>query len=90
MDFIGGSNRKICLFGESAGAMAAHDLLISEKNYLFDRIILQSASTYSDLTYREPEDAFRLSKDFANQVGCLPNNTNSTNAELGKLNNIHL
>ena len=52
--------------------MSMHYLLISKKNHLFNRSIFQSASSYSDLTYRTPEDSFKLTKDFAEKVGCLP------------------
>ena len=62
LDLFGGSRKKISLFGESAGAMSIHYLLISEKNYLFNRVLLQSSSAYLDLAYRTPEDSYMLSK----------------------------
>lgn len=58
------------LFGESAGAMSIHDLLLSEKSYLFSRAILQSSSSYSDLTYRKPSEALKVSLRLAELVGC--------------------
>ena len=101
LDLFGASRSKVCLFGESAGAMSMHYLLISEKNYLFNRLIFQSASSYSDLTYREPKDSFELTKDFASKVGCLPqfdsakqrdleNERSSSNPLKIKLNTLNL
>jgi len=70
MEQFGGSNRKVCLFGESAGAFSLEALLASEKNNLFNRIVMQSASAHLDLSYTKPENSLLLAKYFANLVGC--------------------
>ena len=81
MKFFGGKN--ICLFGESAGAMSLQLLLQVEKSYLFNRLILQSSSSYLELAYRKPPDAFKVTLQLAEKVGCLhqttPPNKNSLN-----------
>jgi carboxylesterase type B len=61
----------VCLFGESAGAIMIHDLLLSEKSYLFNRAVFQSASGYMDTAFREPANALHVSLSFAEKVGCL-------------------
>ena len=80
LEWMGGASDEVCVFGESAGAMAIHDLLVGEKGRLFDRAILQSATSYSDLTYREPRDAFRLSADLGEKAGCVVLNETSREA----------
>lgn len=59
------------MFGESAGAMSLHYLMLSEKANLFKRLIFQSSSSYSDLTYRPPSDAYRISLRLAERLNCL-------------------
>jgi carboxylesterase type B len=71
VDYFGGLTSNICLFGESAGAMSLHYLLLSEKRNLFNRVILQSSSSYSDLTYHSPKDSYQVWLSYAERVGCL-------------------
>lgn len=71
LDFFGGLTSSICLFGESAGAMSLHHLMLTEKRDLFNRVILQSSSSYSDLTYRSPSETYQVWLSFAEKVGCL-------------------
>lgn len=59
------------MFGESAGAMSLHYLMLTDKAHLFKRLIFQSSSSYSDLTYRPPSDAYRISLRLAERVNCL-------------------
>jgi carboxylesterase type B len=71
VDYFGGLTSNICLFGESAGAMSLHYLMLSEKRNLFNRVILQSSSSYSDLTYHSPRDSYQVWLSYAERVGCL-------------------
>lgn len=87
LTYFGGSYNDMCLFGESAGAMSLHLLLLSNKNHIFNRAIFQSSSSYLDTSYRSKYDAYKLSLSFAEKVGCIktsssasaPNSNNSTN-----------
>ncbi|CAF1073759.1 unnamed protein product, partial [Brachionus calyciflorus] len=78
LDFFGGSPDKVCLFGESAGSMSIHFLLLTNKSNIFNRGILQSLSSYSDIGFRTPEEAFRVSLQFAQKVGCLTIDENNS------------
>lgn len=69
--YFGADENAICLFGESAGAMSLHYLMLTDKAHLFKRLIFQSSSSYSDLTYRPPSDAYRISLRLAERVNCL-------------------
>ena len=60
-------------FGESAGAMIIHNLLLSEKRDLFNRAILESSSSYIVNAYRNKEDSMQLAIHFAEKVGCIVN-----------------
>ena len=83
--FFGGSMTDLCLFGESAGAMSLHYHLLSDKNYLFNRLIFQSSTSYSDLTYRSPSDSYILNIKFAELVGCWPEQNQSLIACLRRM-----
>ena len=69
--YFGGSMENMCIFGESAGAMSLHLLLISNKKHLFNRAIFQSSSSHLDLSYRNKYDAYKVSLSYAEKVGCL-------------------
>jgi carboxylesterase type B len=71
LDYFGGLTSNVCLFGESAGAMSLHYLMLSEKRTLFNRVVLQSSSSYSDLTYHSPKDSYQVWLSYAERVGCL-------------------
>jgi hypothetical protein len=71
LDFFGGFTQNVCLFGESAGAMSLHHLLLTKKNHIFNRVILQSSSSYSDLSHRTPSDSYQVWLNYAEKVGCL-------------------
>ncbi len=87
LELFGGSDKKVCLFGESAGAFSLEALLVSEKNHLFSRIVMQSASAHLDLAYTKPEDSLLLGKYFANKVGC--NSTDSNGNYITNKKNFH-
>ena len=80
LKYFGGSNENMCVFGESAGAMSLHLLLISNKKHLFNRAIFQSSSSFLDQSYRNKYDAYKMSLSFAEKVGCLkrPRNKKSS------------
>lgn len=71
LELFGGSPKDLTLFGESSGAMSLHYLLLSKKNQLFNRVIFQSVSAYTDTAYKTPEVSFLSTKEFAKKVGCL-------------------
>jgi len=77
LKYFGGSNENMCIFGESAGAMSLHLLLISNKKHLFNRAIFQSSSSYLDQSFRNKYDAYKLSLSFAEKVGCFKRSRNS-------------
>jgi len=80
LKYFGGSNENMCVFGESAGAMSLHLLLISNKKHLFNRAIFQSSSSYLDQSYRNKYDAYKISLSFAEKVGCLKRPRNKKNS----------
>lgn len=51
--------------------MSLHYLMLTNKAHLFKRLIFQSSSSYSDLTYRPPQDAYRISLRLAERLQCL-------------------
>lgn len=75
LDYFGASKTSVCLFGESAGSMSIHFMLLSNQSHLFNRGIFQSTSAFSDITYRTSKEAYRVSLSFAQKVGCLEINT---------------
>jgi carboxylesterase type B len=77
LKYFGGSNENMCIFGESAGAMSLHLLLISNKKHLFNRVIFQSSSSYLDQSFRNKYDAYKLSLSFAEKVGCYKRSRNN-------------
>lgn len=83
LELFGGSQTDLTLFGESAGAMSIHYLLLGKKNNLFNRVIFQSVSAYTETAIQTPEQSFLQTKELAELVGCLPS-FNKTN-ELKKL-----
>ncbi len=74
--FFDASSKNLCLFGESAGGISVHYHLNSRKNHTFNCAILQSGTALFDLAYREPQDALRVSLEFARIVNCTHDNLN--------------
>ena len=86
LTYFGGSSSKVCLFGESSGSMSLHNLLLSDKSSLINRVIFQSSSSYQEFSYRKPQDALKVTHRFIQSIGCLdddyeqqqPLNTNTS------------
>ena len=71
VDFFGGLYNNLCLFGESAGAMSIRMLMFSKKNYLFNRVILES---FYNVSYRSPQEVYTRSINYLKNTNCLPSN----------------
>ena len=90
LKFFGGSMSSLTMFGESAGSVSLHYHLLAEKNHLFNRVIFQSASGYLEYGYRSPEDAQKVSLNFAEKCGCLKKILSDPKLNenlIGKINN---
>jgi acetylcholinesterase len=68
VNFFGGLDDNICLFGESAGAESIINLMFSKKNYLFNRVILESPYNVS---HRTPSEVYARSINYLKLTGCV-------------------
>ena len=81
LDFFGGLSTNVCLFGGvSGGAEVISDLMLSNKNYLFNRVILQSGEFNE--SRKTPNEAFANSLNFSRKIGCVPTNYDLTKQPL--------
>lgn len=74
LTYFDASDKNFCVFGESAGSMSIHyHTIYAELNdkQLFNCAILQSGTAYSDIAYRKPLDAFKITLNLAKQVNCI-------------------
>ena len=53
----------------------------TNKNNLFNRVILQSGSSFLDLAYQAPDTMLKLTYELANLTGCLFNSSNEKTIE---------
>lgn len=72
LNFFGGASNSVTLFGCSAGAMGIQNLLLTNKNYLFNRVIMQSS--FYPVSYVKPASLIAPSLNLAQQAGCQSTN----------------
>ena len=75
IESFGGDNKKITIFGDSAGSISVGALIISPLTKgLFQRAIMQSGAPTETLTISREQSTLRT-KSFADKVGCSTNET---------------
>ncbi|KAI3385740.1 hypothetical protein SNEBB_011241 [Seison nebaliae] len=71
IQFFGGDNSRITLFGESAGAASANYMMIIKKAHsLFRNAIMQSASVLSNWAWLPQEESIRRTLRLGVVIGC--------------------
>ena len=76
---FGGHATRLCLFGESAGAMDIHALLVSAKNSLFDRVIMESGQ--HNISWTSVADNLKASLSYLELTNCSNINKNTNVSE---------